>query len=410
MSRVLKKSWHEAFFDCVSPHTDTPDAYIYWSAISLIGAVLKNNTFFKIGTYVLYPNLYVILTGPPGVGKGTAMNIIEQLVEDTGQNKIVNILADRNTAESILIDIADGWGLPLSLANQQIVVGAKEHSCLCFCQEIRVLLGASDWMLEFLEVAWSQTKFTSKTKNKGKVEISDMCFSLLAASVPEFLRNGKQDTRMVITGGFSSRCLFIVADKPSKNLPWPEPLKDNARSKDLWNKLIVDLLEISKLRGSFKVATDARLALETFLTQNLAAMKSENSEAVINARARIKANTLKIAMVLSASRSDSLVIEKLDVTNAISEMTRIIGSLDKLFRGIGDSVDAENIARVQDLIEKYGMLSKSEILRSLRYHLTSEALDRILMVLLYTGLVESYDQSKITYYKQAKKPGGQKVP
>lgn len=402
MSRVLRKPWHESFMECCAPHTDAPDSFLVWSALSLIGATLKNNVFFKYGTFTIYPNLFIVLVAPPGIGKGTAMNIIEDMIEDTIPNNVVNTLSDRITAEKILIRIEDGWSKAPQIVGQQLVVGTKDHACLCFSTELRVLLGASDWMLEFLEEAWSKTRYDNETKNKGSVFIKDMCFSLLAASVPDFLRNVNREAHMVITGGFSSRCLFIFSESPSRDLPWPQPLKENPTSKATWDNLVLDLQEIARLKGCFRVDTTARIMFEDFLKKSRAAIATDDSEAVANSRARIKANTLKLAMVFSAARGNSLIINALDMQNAITEINKVINNLEKLFRGAGDSEMAPIAARVQTYMEKHPYVSKREILRALYRHIGSaENLDRILWVLETIGFCTPVTQGKggQTYYK-----------
>ena len=400
MSRVLKKPFHESFIDCVSPHTDIPDTFIIWSALSLVGAVLKNNVYFQIGTYTLYPNMFIVLVGPPGVGKGASMNILEQMIIDTKPNQVVNTLSDRITAERIIERISDGWSTAPQLKNMQLVLGKNDHNCLLFSSEIRVLLGASDWMLEFLEEAWSKTTYEYQTKNKGNVAIDNMCCSLLAASVPDFLRNVNREAHMVITGGFSSRCLFIYAENPSKDLPFPEPLKKNVKSKALYDNLVLDLQEIGTLRGEFVIDTGARLRFETFLRLNRAASSKDDSEAVANFRARIKAHILKLAMIFSVSRDNSLHISDMDMVNAIAEIQKILASLSKLFRGAGEGMDAAVTARVQDFIEKYGRVSKKEIFKALHRHLNSpETLDRILYVLEAIGYCTVVNSNKMTFYQ-----------
>ena len=407
MSRVLKKPFHESFIDCVSPHTDIPDTFIIWSALSLVGAALKNNVYFQIGTYTLYPNMFIVLVGPPGVGKGASMNILEQMITDTKPNQVVNTLSDRITAERIIERISDGWSTAPQLKNMQLVLGKNDHNCLLFSSEIRVLLGASDWMLEFLEEAWSKTTYEYQTKNKGNVAIDNMCCSLLAASVPDFLRNVNREAHMVITGGFSSRCLFIYAENPSKDLPFPEPLKKNLKSKALYDNLVLDLQEIGTLRGEFVIDTGARLRFEAFLRLNRAASSKDDSEAVANFRARIKAHILKLAMIFSVSRDNSLHISDMDMVNAIAEIQKILVSLTKLFRGAGEGMDAAVTARVQDFIEKYGRVSKKEIFKALHRHLNSpEALDRILYVLETIGYCTVVNSNKMTFYQPAAKKVG----
>lgn len=388
MARLLRKPWHEAYFECVSPHTDAPDSYVIWSALSLIGATLKNNVYFEIGTYTLYPNQFIVLVGPPGVGKGTVMSLIDEMASESTP-KIVNTLSDRITAEKIIERIADGWPTGFSLVGGQLVTGNTDHNCLLFSSEIRVLLGASEWMLEFLEEAWSKNTFDYQTKNKGSVSITSMCCSLLAASVPEFLRNVRQEAQMVITGGFSSRCLFIYAEQSSKDLPWPEPLKKNPKSKKLWDDLVTDLKSIASLKGEYKVTTDAKIKFETFLKLNRAAASKDDSEAIANFRARVKAHVLKLCMIFSASRGDDKTINDIDMMNAITEVNKMIISIERLFRGAGDAIDANLTARVQNFIEKVGATTRREIFKALYRHIGApEVLDRILAVLIAIGFIE----------------------
>jgi Protein of unknown function (DUF3987) len=399
LARILKIPWHTAFRDCVMPHTDAPVNFIEWSAISLIGAALKNNVHFEIGTFTLYPNQFIVLVAPPGIGKGTSMDLIEKLVADDKIGKVVNCLNDRITAERIIERIADGWAGPMQIRNQQLVIGSIDHSCLLFSTELRVLLGASDWMLEYLEEAWSKTTYDYQTKNKGSVFIDNMCCSLLAASVPDFLRNVNREAHMVITGGFSSRCLFIYAENTSKDLPFPEPLKKNKRSFGIWTDLVSDLRAISSLKGEFTVSPAARVLFEDFLKKNRAEASTDDSEAIANFRARVKAHVLKLGMIFSASRGDTLCIDQIDMANSITEVSKVVKNLEKLFRGAGDSLDAVNTARVQQFIEKRGTATKKEILRGLHRHFSSETLDRILYVLQNIGYCDVTSINKTDHYK-----------
>lgn len=402
MARILRRPWHEEFFACISPYTDAPDNFITWSALSLIGATLKSNVCYELATYIVYPNLYIVLVAPPGIGKGTALHIVDEMINETGPNNVVNVLSYRNTTESILIDIENGWTQAPKMVGMQITVTQPEHSCLFLSTEIRTLLGSSDWILEFLEEAWSETKYKSRTKNKGHVEIKDMCFSLLAASVPDFLQQvGREyNSKMVITGGFSSRCIFVHSQKPSKDLSLNTPsLKSNPKAKALYDSLVADLKEISLLKGKFIADADARILCENFLKENRIAAEDEYSEAVINARARAKANVIKLAMVFSVSRGDSLVINRIDMLNAISVIKDLFLNLTKLFRGAGDSLDAPKIARVQQFIEKnnYGV-KRNEILRALVRHITNDDLDRILWVLESIGWCTKIERNRLTWY------------
>ena len=115
----------------------------------------------------------------------------------------------------------------------------------------------------------------------------------------------------------------------------------------------------------------------------------DDSEAVANFRARIKAHVIKLAMVLSATRGDSMLITDFDMLNAIAEVNKITLSLEKLFRGAGDSFDAVTTSRIQAFIEKVGQTTRQEIMRALHRHVGSfETLDRILSVLIAIGFCQ----------------------
>src|SRR5215472_13538930 len=190
MARLLNTSIHDALLKCVTPHTEAPDRFITWSAFSIIGAVLKNKAFIKDGLFTLYPNQYIILVSPPGIGKGTAINFAWGIVRDTVPNYIANMVSDRVTAPRILERIANGWNNSIpQLVNGQLVIGhSQDHTCTIYSTELKVLLGASEWMLEFLCESWDRNEYDYDTKNKGSALVKNMCTSLIGGTVPDYLQ------------------------------------------------------------------------------------------------------------------------------------------------------------------------------------------------------------------------------
>ena len=72
--------------------TEVPRDFYLWSAMSLIAACLKNHVWFEHMTYKpIRPNLYVMLVGPSGDGKGHAMGLVTKIareasIGDVGMN------------------------------------------------------------------------------------------------------------------------------------------------------------------------------------------------------------------------------------------------------------------------------------------------------------------------------------
>lgn len=64
-------------------NTETPRLMQVWVALAGIAACLGRKTYLDFGVCNIYPNLYTILVGPPGMRKSTAMNIVEKRLRDS---------------------------------------------------------------------------------------------------------------------------------------------------------------------------------------------------------------------------------------------------------------------------------------------------------------------------------------
>jgi len=399
--RPLKCSIHDALLRCASPHTDAPDRFITWSAFSIIGAVMKNKIFIRDGLFTLYPNQYIVLVSPPGIGKGTSIKFAWDIIKDTAPNYIANMVSDRVTAPRILERIANGWNSAVpQIVNNQVVIGStNDHTCTIYSTELGVLIGASDWMLEFLCESWDRNEYDYDTKNKGSVFIKNMCTSLVGGTVPDYLQNMERDTLRSIKGGFTSRCLFIFESEPARDLAFPPPLESNPQSVSLKSDIKTSLEHIAQnIAGEFTYNTEARIKFENFIKpirNNIA----NDPEPVANFKARIRAHTLKLAMILSVARHDTLVIEGIDMHNAIAYMQDVLRDVERVFRGAGESELASSAAKVQSYIERVGVTTKKEMLKNLHRHMTVETLDRVLFTLQTIGCVITVASGKQTLYK-----------
>ena len=399
MPRRLTKTWYNSFVDCTLPHCEAPRSFLEWSAFSVLGGVLKNHVYFKDGRYTLYPNQYIILTGPPAIGKGTAINYAWSLVKDGSKPfPLANTISDRVTAPRILQRIAEGWPIaPQVAVGGQIVTSLREHTCTLFSTELRVLVTASDWMLEFMCECWDRNAYDYDTKNMGSSIIKNMCTSLIGGTVPDYIRGMEKDVDASVAGGFSSRCLFIFEDKKSKDLPFAQPIEDNPKSLDLYNKLKEDLDYISRnMRGEYKMIPDAKIAFSNFYPS--IAPEPADSDAMLNFKGRMKSHIFKTAMVLAAGRKDDLILEGVDMRVAIQLISNVQRKLDRVFRGAGNSRLAETSARVISCVEKTSMCSKRELLRTLARHVTPDDLDKTLWLLLEIGHLRLIQNGKSVYY------------
>lgn len=401
MARVLKKPWLQAYLDYVA-ETESPEQFNLWSGISAIGSSLKRKVWVQRGFYKIYPNQYIVLVGPPGVGKGTAINPAIELVD---KSQTANYLHDRITAEKIIDRLAQGFSVTVTTPTG-IMPGARDTSATIVSTELPVLLGGSDWMLPLFCEMWDKNKFEYDTKTKGTFTVKDLSVSIIAGCVPDYIRRLNRDATTAITGGFTSRCIFVYASEKSKNKPWP----DLSVSSKLEDDLINDLREIALMHGEFSLTKEAMTYWTSFYNSNN--IDQFENEVVANFKARIPAHVLKVAMILSCAEDNSRVISKTHLFNAIELINKVRDKLEVVFRAVGESSLAAAQDRIMRYIEAKGVVSRAELLKANYRHVTDEDLTRVMQVLCAAGFCTDRAQGgKIMYthiapYKGFKKGAG----
>src|ERR1700733_8753255 len=132
MSRKLR-NWLETYVAYVASASEAPLDYHAWAGLTAVSATLKRNVHIGRGTYKLYPNLFTVLVGRPGLGKGSAIGPALSLLK---ASDTANILSDRVTIEYILERMAKGWsGIAGSGGKINVVI---DHSCLVVSRELSV--------------------------------------------------------------------------------------------------------------------------------------------------------------------------------------------------------------------------------------------------------------------------------
>jgi hypothetical protein len=385
--RKLKGNWITEYAEAQAPHTEAPSQFCIWSAISVVGAVLKKNVWRKRGPYTIYPNQYIVLTAPPGIGKGESVHPVYNIARDL---KLINMMSDRITAPKILERLAAGFAPtgPIPVNGNGHIVLSKDSSATLFSMELQTLLTSSDWMLPFLCECWDRGEYEYDTKTAGSSFVKGMCTSLIGACVPEYIRKLNRDAVAAVNGGFTARSIFVYAEAKSKSLPWPSALEDSPKGRQLISDLRDDLLAIASLQGEMQMEESAKLEFTRFYSGiNIGDM---DSDVLMHFKRRIHIHVLKLSMVFSAAESDSLIITKGNMLNAILCLRHVQQNLDKAFRGVGESELAEATSKIQTFIERKGITSRSEILRSMHRHVTPENLDRILSLLAQTEFFEYF--------------------
>ncbi len=377
MPRKLNKSWILAYSEAIQKISEAPTQYNIWAAISVVASVLKNNLWIKYGPITVKPNMYIVLTGPPGIGKGSAMHPAYDFPK---RLKLINDISDRVTAPKIAQRLAQGTPT-VKLVNGVLTQGVDSTATL-ISAELPSLISASDWMLPFLCDLWDRGDFQYDTKNSGTAKIEGLCVSLIGGCVPDYIRKLNRDVSAAINGGFTARTIFVFAESKAQNLVWPKSLEDSEGALFIKN-LEDELIHLATLKGEVRLDQNAFQRFTVF-KQNIYT-KEDDSDVVAHFKSRLHIHVLKLAMVFAATNSDKLIITEFDIKNAELLCNQVLSNLDRVFRGVGESVLAEATSKVQNFIEKKGVTSRTDILKNLHRHVSPEDLDRILVLLQSIG-------------------------
>jgi len=388
-------NWIDNYVAYVSSASESPKQFHFWCGATAIAATLKRNVWFDRVTYKMYPNLFTVLVGRPGLGKGAALNPALSLLKEANTS---NVLSDRLTIEYVLEKLSKGFPHTSISSAGGFQIG-QDTSSLIFSPELSIFITASTITLPILADLWDAREgdFHYGTRHKGEYKIASPCVSLLGGSTQEWLVDSIPSS--AVGGGFTRRVNFVLGKDKGKPIPWPSVNGSSSIRTDL----VDGLRRIALLKGEFTFASDAKPIFEKYHAES--SPKEYDDEATAHYRTAKWAQAVKLATCISASRSNSMVITKQDFEEATTKIEEVIKDIGYVFRAVGES-DLVNAAdKVLTYIERKGYASRQDILKANWRHVgTAEVLDVILSTLVQGGFVDTYTQSGVLMYKEKIKP------
>lgn len=303
------------------------------------------------GMFNIYPNLYIVLVGPSGCRKGTAMGPGYKMLSDLG----IKMAAEAITREALIRE------LKKSSSTQVLGDGTSVymHSSLTiFSQELTVFLGYNNLSLMSDLCDWfdCRERWVYRTKNMGEDDIIGVWVNLIGATTPDLLQTTLP--RDAIGGGLTARMIIVFAPRKGKTVVAPF---ETQAERGLRDKLMQDLERISMLAGEFKITpafTEAWAEWYTYQDDH----PPFSDVRLGGYMERRPLHTLKLCMVVSASRSNNMVVDVEDLKRATSLLTEAEQGMLKAFSGIGKSKLSDVMSRVLSFIAVKKNTTFSEIL------------------------------------------------
>jgi len=339
MSRYLN-DWITAYLQYTENSTEPPYMYRLWCAISVIAAVLQRTCRLEWGTITFYPNMYVVLVGPSGKArKGTAMGSALEFLEDLN----IKLAAEAITREALIRELKNANFNDPDLQTGQL----NFHSSLTiWAQELTVFLGYHNHQLMSDLTDWydCRNRWTYRTKNMGVDEIIGVYVNLIGATTPDLIRVALPLD--AIGGGLTSRIIFVYEEKKGKIIPAPFLTEAELGLKQ---QLRMDLERIHMLSGRFQATEGFLERWAEWYTH------SESNPPFTDNRfagyiERRPNHVMKLSMILNASRTDRMIIERQDLDRAIEVLEQTELKMINSFSGVGKYSHADTLTKVMNEI------------------------------------------------------------
>lgn len=382
MHRRNFSDWLSAFMDYAS-FGEAPRHLYFWTGVSTLAGALRRKVWIDQSYFKWFCNFYVVIVAPPGiVSKSTTaaigMNLLRQVPG-------IKFGPDVVTWPALVSAFAESTET-FEWHNQHNIMSAITLEA----SELGNLLNTQDReMVDLFVTLWDgkQGAFDKRTKHSGSDKVENPWINLIACTTPSWIAGNFPE--YMIGGGLTSRCVFVYASEKSRYVAYPglEVPQELGQTR---LRLIQDLEHISMtLAGEYRLSEDAvewgRAWYMDHYKNKPLGLDDERFGGYI---ARKQTHIHKLAMVLQASRTDTLLIEQETLADANAMVTSLEADMPFVFSKIGRSDASFHVERLLSFIRKSGKVSSSTAYNYVHANFPSaREYDDVLSGLIKSGLI-----------------------
>jgi hypothetical protein len=349
MPKRYHDDWLRAFVKYAS-YGEAPLKMVFWSGISTLAGALRRRVWIDQKYFKWIPNFYVILVAPPGiVSKSTTANIGMNLLRKIPDIKFG---PDVITWQQLVTSLASATqAFPDPRSGEMYPMSA-----VTFCSdELGNLLNPSDRdLVDALVSLWDgkEGTFKKETKTSGKDNIENPYVNIIGCTTPAWISGTFPE--YMIGGGFTSRCVFVYADRKRQLIPYVDEVV-SAEFEEIKRKLIHDLEIISMMFGAFEIDSEARdWGRQWYKAHWENPPPSLTTDQFSGYLARKQTHLHKLAMVLAASESSDTVIRKVHLEKSHEIVSATESDMPRVFARIGQTEITRGSFEIITLIENAG--------------------------------------------------------
>ena len=342
-----------------------------------MAAVLQRKCWVKWGRLTFYPNLYIVLIGPPAARKGTAMEEGRNLLDRMG----VSIAADAGSWQKLVSNMAE---------NQTTDQGADgkvylHSSITIFSTELTIFLGYDNKEMLSVLCDWfdCRSRFVYDTFRGDREEIPNVWANLLGATTPSQYQASLPEE--AFGSGFASRVVHIYEDGPGKVVYKPEITPALVALQD---SLLSDLEDAKAIHGEFITTPEFETIYIDWRKASIKTTLFPDEPRLEHYVQRRQVFVFKLAMICSASRNSDQVIEGEDIQRAIDSLEEVEKKMPQTFRGVGSNPLASQQNRMMKVLKEVKNIRSGDLYSLFSNDLTHTQFREVLGSLCVIGFCE----------------------
>ena len=372
MSR--QDDWLEEYLLCTSGH-ETPELYSKWVGIGLIASALKQNVWLDMNTFELYPNMFIVIVDSPSSGKSHVIN---------------------NFGLKLLLkaDELDYNGVPINIYDQKINSAAliksmselykkkKENCAVVIAEELGFFTdmgGENTNLTKVLIRTYDNSNLGNETIARALESVPKAQLNIIGGTTADSLK--RSISKEFLGSGALSRIIFVHSEEIGEPMPFPEPPEGN---KQRFHRLAKKLNEFKNLKGEFTFGKNAAKWYADWYIRYFKGVQDKEDKKMTK---RVAGKLLKLAMIFSVARSDSLSIEIPDLVSAVKMLNEVQNNYHFIDRNLMKNEFGDRTQRLYDEIRKSKKIKHSDLMRKTYHWMPKKELEDCIATLVDSDMI-----------------------
>lgn len=387
MARQLE-DWIEGYLE-YTDNTEPRESFRKWAAISAIASALQRKVYLPFGMETFFPNMYIILVGPPAACKGTAVRPAGKMLDALG----ITVAADETSRQKLIERLSQ------SDASHTDKEGNSYYHCslTVWASELTTFLGFNNLELFSDLNKWfdCEDRFRYDTHKHGLQEVVSVWVNMLGCTTPDLLQLSMPPA--ALGSGFTSRTVFVYEENRGKIVIWPHA------DEEFGKLLVQDLGKILTMCGTFKFAENSLAMYGEWRELGILTPPIKDPRLVYYLQRR-HVHVLKLCMIFSASRGEDFMIKNVDFEKASLTLEDAESKMTLVFKGMGANPLGRVQLQIMSTIGNVRKIGMSELMNIYHDEINRDDLGKILETLRLMRFCElDYKEGIVRYTEEDKK-------